>query len=139
MIDISQYINERLIISKTNNPKNEITFKDLCRMKMHDFNDYAYGDNWDGKDWYTEKNIYRGNIRPTKYKNAPKFKNILNRELEHILPELSKLYKENEYTVLYLNKIIESESETEYYFKFEIGDFEFAWQIRKNIVKIYVK
>lgn len=137
MRNLKDIILERLIISK-DKPSKYITFKELALYKMRDFNSKNYGDEFNTDDWCLPDNIYHGLIKPYSTKDRDVQKPFTTREVERLLPELSKVYKKHENDEFLIDDIKVKNLETPEYnvFKFEIDDYIFNWIIYKRIFNV---
>lgn len=138
MRNLNTYINERLVLSKGKQSNKYITFKELALYKMRDFNSKVYGDGFNTEDWCTPDNIYHGLIKPYSTKDRDVQKPFTPREIENILPELSKVYREHEDDEFLIDDIKVKSLETDAYnlFKFEIEDYIFNWIIYKRTFNV---
>lgn len=137
MRNLKDIILERLVISKDKQSK-YITFKELALYKMRDFNSKNYGDEFNTDDWCLPDNIYHGLIKPYSTKDRDVQKPFTTREVERLLPELSKVYKKHEDDEFLIDDIKVKNLETPEYnvFKFEIDDYIFNWIIYKRIFNV---
>ena len=136
MKTINTYINERLVLSKDKQSNRYITFKELALYKMRDFNNHKYGDGFNTDDWCTPENIYHGNIKPQKTKDMKEWQSFTNREIESMLPKLSKFYKEHENDELLISDIKINDDEKYNVFKFKIENYVFNWLIYKRTFNV---
>lgn len=136
MRNLKDIINERLVLSKDKSSNKYITFKELALYKMRDFNDHAYGDGFNTEDWCTPENIYHGSITPVKTTEMPKYKSFTRREIESMLPKLSKFYKEHENDELLISDIKINDDEKYNVFKFKIENYVFNWLIYKRTFNV---
>jgi hypothetical protein len=138
MKNLKDIILERLVLSKDKQPNKYITFKELALYKMRDFNNHSYGDGFNTDDWCTPENIYHGGIKPYNTKDRQEWKSFTTREVERMLPELSKFYKEHEDDEFLIDDIRVKGSETPVYnvFNFEIENYIFNWIIYKRTFNI---
>lgn len=138
MKTLNTYINERLVLSKGKPSNKYITFKKLALYKMRDFNPKNYGDNFNTDNWCTTHNIYHGLITPYSTKDRDVQHPFTRREVERLLPELSKFYKEHENVEFLIDDIKVKKLETGEYnvFKFEIEDYIFNWIIYKRTFNV---
>lgn len=138
MKTINTYIEERLVLSKDKQSNRYITFKELALYKMRDFNNHKYGDGFNTEDWCTPDNIYHGGIKPYNTKDRQEWKSFTTREVERMLPELSKFYKEHEDNEFLIDDIKVKGSETPVYnvFNFEIENYIFNWIIYKRTFNV---
>ena len=106
---------------------------------MRDFNNHSYGDGFNTEDWCTPENIYHGGIKPYNTKDRQEWKSFTTREVERMLPELSKFYKEHEDDEFLIDDIKVKGSETPVYnvFNFEIEEYIFNWIIYKRTFNEY--
>ena len=136
MKTLNTYIEERLVLSKDKQSNRYITFKELALYKMRDFNNHKYGDGFNTEDWCTPDNIYHGNIKPQKTKDMKEWQSFTNREIESMLPKLSKFYKEHENDELLISDIKINDDEKYNVFKFKIENYVFNWLIYKRTFNV---
>ena len=136
MKTINTYIEERLVLSKDKQSNRYITFKELALYKMRDFNNHKYDDGFNTEDWCTPDNIYHGSITPVKTTEMPKYKSFTRREIESMLPKLSKFYKEHENDELLISDIKINDDEKYNVFKFKIENYVFNWLIYKRTFNV---
>ena len=136
MKTINTYIEERLVLSKDKQSNRYITFKELALYKMRDFNNHKYGDGFNTEDWCTPDNIYHGCITPVKTTEMPKYKSFTRREIESMLPKLSKFYKKHENDELLISDIKINDDEKYNVFKFKIENYVFNWLIYKRTFNV---
>lgn len=136
MRNLKDIISERLVLSKDKQSNRYITFKELALYKMRDFNDHAYGDEFNTEDWCTPDNIYHGSITPVKTTEMPKYKSFTRREIESMLPKLSKFYTEHENDELLISDIKINDDEKYNVFKFKIENYVFNWLIYKRTFNV---
>ena len=138
MRNLKDILVERLVLSKGKQPNKYITFKELALYKMRGFNPKNYGDNFNTDNWCLPDNIYHGNIKPYSTKDRDIQKPFTTREVERMLPELSKFYREHENDEFLIDDIKVKNLEVDTYnvFKFEIEDYIFNWIIYKRIFNV---
>ena len=136
MRNLKDIISERLVLSKDKQSNRYITFKELALYKMRDFNNHKYGDGFNTEDWCTPENIYHGSITPVKTTEMPKYKSFTRREIESMLPKLSKFYKEHENDELLISDIKINDDEKYNVFKFKIENYVFNWLIYKRTFNV---
>ena len=136
MRNLKDIIRERLVLSKDKQSNRYITFKELALYKMRDFNNHKYGDGFNTEDWCTPENIYHGSITPVKTTEMPKYKSFTRREIESMLPKLSKFYKEHENDELLISDIKINDDEKYNVFKFKIENYVFNWLIYKRTFNV---
>lgn len=136
MKKLKDIVIERLVLSKDKSSNKYITFKELALYKMRDFNNHKYGDEFNTEDWCTPDNIYHGSITPVKTIEMPKYKSFTRREIESMLPKLSKFYKEHENDELLISDIKINDDEKYNVFKFKIENYVFNWLIYKRTFNV---